>query len=636
MNRLLFLFLSLIGLFSCQKHYLPLEYNMHSGQILTPDLQNSMDWHPVSDPQRPRFGYRATAIWLRSVLRNPTDQAVEGLISAGPPAADEIHVQIPGGRGVSHFSGGDELPLEDTGFAYRTLVFPYFIPAHSEITIYFYYHFSGFNTVAIARHSFTEFQKMVREEYFFYGIYFSIFVALIFLQLGLLFFSRSQSSAYYALYLCGAGLVLFIQSGLARQFLLKDGGFLLNDGLRILALFTVTMATLFSRSFFTVGPENALFSRLRSLMRAMSIAMMALIPLFLFVTIPARSFLLNSIIILASLLIVGIALLALKERKFQASIFVASWSVFAFSLLWRFLDQLGILPHSYLAVHALEIGVLGEAVIFSYAMAVRARQASHGQMRARSRLQRIQSEIAEASNIHRRILPAGLPVLPGVRISVRYRPLLEIGGDLYGFHQVSEDSGVLFLADVSGHGLGAALDASLVWAAFRNATQSSSDPGEILTSMNIFLSSQWEDRYATAICALIDCSKRRALIATAGHPLPVVFPEQQKDLRLSGTMLGLDADFTYPVTMLDLADAKRLIFFTDGLTESRARSRESGEEELSRLAGNRHLEGELLLDQILNGLENWRKDPAPMDDITVLLLEFSERHPSSYQSDSPP
>ncbi|MBE7437400.1 MAG: SpoIIE family protein phosphatase [Spirochaetales bacterium] len=605
---------------SCEKPALPqLEYSSHSRTIA--DIRNETDWREVGDIRRPRFGYRFSSVWLRSEIGNPADVPLEGVMTAGPAQADEIQAIVFTGPDVETFTGGDRISFTERPIAYRTLAFPYTIPPRSTATFYFQYHFSGFNTVSISSHSLNDFENLVRKEYFFYGVYFSIFAALILLQTGLLFFNRSVFSAYYALYLCGAGLVLLIQNGLAQQFFYPAGGFLLNDGLRILALFTVTMATLFSRSFFTMSREHGLFHRLQGLMRGLSLTMILLIPLFGLFEIPGRSFLLNSIVILASLFIVWIAVLALKERKFQAHIFVASWSVFALSLVWRFLDQLGFLPPSDLALHALEIGVMGEALIFSYALVVRTRQATRGRLRARSRLSRIQSEIAEASNIHRRILPAEVPSMPGVRICVRYRPLLEIGGDLYGFHQVSRDRSLVFLADVSGHGLGAALDASLVWAAFRNATQGCTDPGEILTRMNAFLSSQWEDRYATAICALLDCSKQTAVLATAGHPLPVVLP-QQSEMRLSGTMLGLEADFKYPVLTLDLTRSERILFFTDGLTESRARSRESGEMELYRLALQAGMQGESLVDELLVRMEEWRADPSPMDDITLLMLEF--------------
>ena len=186
-------------------------------------------------------------------------------------------------------------------------------------------------------------------------------------------------------------------------------------------------------------------------------------------------------------------------------------------------------------------------------------------------------ELETARQIQRSILPKRPPTIDGLSIAAHYDSMAEVAGDLYDFVVTPSGQLGVLVADVSGHGVPAAIVASMVKIALAVQEGEVAEPGLVLTRMNRALCGRFELAYVTATFALIDPVARTLTYATAGHPSPLLVRAtgQVESLDERGMVLGFVPDAWYSsATLRDIRDGDRIVFYTDGITEA---SRSDGE-----------------------------------------------------------
>jgi phosphoserine phosphatase RsbU/P len=186
-------------------------------------------------------------------------------------------------------------------------------------------------------------------------------------------------------------------------------------------------------------------------------------------------------------------------------------------------------------------------------------------------------ELETARQIQRSILPKSPPAIDGLSIAAHYDSMAEVAGDFYDFVVTPSGQLGVLVADVSGHGVPAALVASMVKIALAVQEGAIEDPGLVLTRMNRALCGRFELAYVTATFALIDPAARTLTYAAAGHPSPLLMRAvgHVESLDERGMVLGFLPDARYTsATVRDLAAGDRIVFYTDGITEA---SRSDGE-----------------------------------------------------------
>jgi sigma-B regulation protein RsbU (phosphoserine phosphatase) len=142
------------------------------------------------------------------------------------------------------------------------------------------------------------------------------------------------------------------------------------------------------------------------------------------------------------------------------------------------------------------------------------------------RLLSIENELEIASEIQRSILPTGTPELKSLRISATYRPMTAVAGDFYEFILVDQNRVGFFVADVSGHGVPAALIASMIKVAMQWVVSCAHDPAQVLRGLNRNLSGQLRSQLVSAAYLWVDTKTREAFYSAAGHP-PAVLEARQ-------------------------------------------------------------------------------------------------------------
>jgi phosphoserine phosphatase RsbU/P len=127
------------------------------------------------------------------------------------------------------------------------------------------------------------------------------------------------------------------------------------------------------------------------------------------------------------------------------------------------------------------------------------------------RLLSIETELETARQIQSSILPATVPELENLRIAATYQPMNAVAGDFYQFVRSGNNHLGILMADVSGHGIPAALISSMIKVAMQSVAAHADDPAQVLSGLNRILWSEAHGQFASAAYVWIDPENRNAL-----------------------------------------------------------------------------------------------------------------------------
>ena len=243
------------------------------------------------------------------------------------------------------------------------------------------------------------------------------------------------------------------------------------------------------------------------------------------------------------------------------------------------------------------------------------------------RLLSIETELETARQIQSSILPASVPELENLRIAASYHPMTAVAGDFYQFVRSDNNHLGILVADVSGHGIPAALISSMIKVAMQSVAVHADDPAQVLGGLNRILSSEAQGQFASAAYVWIDTENRNALYSAAGHPPLLCWRNTRGELQRiqsNGLLLGVEPDSEYPVCSVPLEPSDRFLLYTDGVTETEnAAGEEFGDRQLERVVRNNRLQpASELSRQVLSEVQRWR--PAAVnqqDDITLIVVD---------------
>jgi sigma-B regulation protein RsbU (phosphoserine phosphatase) len=232
-------------------------------------------------------------------------------------------------------------------------------------------------------------------------------------------------------------------------------------------------------------------------------------------------------------------------------------------------------------------------------------------------------EFEEARLIQRGLLPTTTPQLAGLRLASSWQPANGVGGDCFDMLTFGTGAMGVYIADVAGKGVPAALLMSNLQAAVRAFAQEGAAPGSVCTSVNRLLCRNMASgRFVTFCYTRIDVAAGKLTYANAGHNPPLLVRANGAIDLLSpgGTVLGVFAESTYEQGDFALRAGDRLILYTDGITEGRnAAGDEFGEEGLSASASrHRALGADDMLAAMLQDIEAFNGGVYE-DDATLIV-----------------
>jgi phosphoserine phosphatase RsbU/P len=262
---------------------------------------------------------------------------------------------------------------------------------------------------------------------------------------------------------------------------------------------------------------------------------------------------------------------------------------------------------------------------------VKARVQTHLVLRGMSeqltqQLLAIQKELETARKIQLSILPSEIPKIEGLDIAARYVPMTAVAGDFYDFIVVDDKHIGILVADVSGHGMPAALIASMLKIALSAQVVHAADPAKVLSGLNQALCGKFQHHYVTAMYLFVDMQERTLRYAGAGHPPLLLRDESSKGVRdvvENGLFLGTFPFATYSSVELPLRAGDRVLLYTDGISEAT----NPGGVEFGVVCFRRFLEAEesdsadQFADRLLEELSHWsdRGSAGELDDDLTMV-----------------
>ena len=242
------------------------------------------------------------------------------------------------------------------------------------------------------------------------------------------------------------------------------------------------------------------------------------------------------------------------------------------------------------------------------------------------RLVAIENELAIAREIQTSILPRVIPGIDSLRISAVYRPMTAVAGDFYEFISVDRKRIGVLVADVSGHGVPAALIASMIKVAAQSVAPCAHDPGSVLRGLNHLLSGLLRGQFVSMAYLWLDTEKRAAAYSAAGHP-PLLLWRHDKLQRVesNGLLFGVMKERDdYPVCAMQICPGDRFLLYTDGVTEPENAAGDSfGDFRLEQvIRDNQFRPAGELSDELLAEISHWQ--PASItqqDDITLVVID---------------
>jgi sigma-B regulation protein RsbU (phosphoserine phosphatase) len=236
----------------------------------------------------------------------------------------------------------------------------------------------------------------------------------------------------------------------------------------------------------------------------------------------------------------------------------------------------------------------------------------------------IQKELDVARKMQLSILPAGFPASTAFSVAAKYVPMTAVAGDLYEFLVADDHRAGLLIADVSGHGVPAALIASMVKMAASSQRAHAAHPAKLLAEMNSALCGNTQGQFVTAAYVHLDAESRELRYAAAGHPSMLLLRDGAvTEVEENGLLLAATESAIYTEKAMPLRERDRLLLYTDGLLESKnTQGTLFGEQSLSAaLKRTAALTPAEAANSIISEVQKWARSQD--DDLTLLVCDFT-------------
>src|SRR6058998_1205040 len=236
----------------------------------------------------------------------------------------------------------------------------------------------------------------------------------------------------------------------------------------------------------------------------------------------------------------------------------------------------------------------------------------------------LERDLAAARLTQQSLIPQKPLVLPGWDVAASYRPVIQVGGDIYGWLCMKDGRILFWIADGSGHGAAAALLTTLAKLLFHHGNDEQDTPVSVMEAVNHDFCSIFGSRsFMTAMCVALDPATGSASLVGAGHPplLVVRHNGTTESIASIAPPLGLVEHPELTETIVDLEPGDTFLLYTDGLFGS-SKSKQPGlsPKRLEKMLDHSAPSAEALLRRILTETAPSKGEQALPDDVAALAV----------------
>ncbi|MBV8819746.1 MAG: SpoIIE family protein phosphatase [Acidobacteriaceae bacterium] len=236
---------------------------------------------------------------------------------------------------------------------------------------------------------------------------------------------------------------------------------------------------------------------------------------------------------------------------------------------------------------------------------------------------RMEKELSAARAFQQNLLPPGCGQVGGVSVSAHYLPCNELAGDFYDYAAVPPDGAAIVVADVSGHGAGAAMLTGSVKSAFHSASADQYEPACVVERVANAIRAFGHHHFITLICARV---RNDALeFVNAGHPPGILLNGTKGPalLESTGPIISPALHSSWEQAMLPVTrGCDRMILFTDAVVEAEAESGQYGVDRLLEEIKNNPGDCHTMAEQILKSVRQFVAGRVINDDLTLLVADL--------------
>lgn len=240
-------------------------------------------------------------------------------------------------------------------------------------------------------------------------------------------------------------------------------------------------------------------------------------------------------------------------------------------------------------------------------------------------------ELETAKNVQESMIPKIFKESQNFFIDGRYYPMQSLGGDYYDVFYLNENMLGLVIADVSGHGVSAALVSTMAKMSFSNNASPDRSTADVMNTIHkgLYNSVGRSGMFMTAFYAIIDLTTLEMEYSSGGHNEVIILKKDGTvtDLESLNTIVGIFEEETYTSKKINITEGDRIILYTDGIIEAKNESNEflGSKKFHEMIKGYRDLKTEDLIEKILSDLKNFTGDGEIDDDRTILVAEIVKK-----------
>src|SRR5216117_81136 len=236
----------------------------------------------------------------------------------------------------------------------------------------------------------------------------------------------------------------------------------------------------------------------------------------------------------------------------------------------------------------------------------------------------LERDLAAARLTQQSLIPQKQLALPGWQVATCYRPVIQVGGDIYGWLRMKNGRILFWIADGTGHGAAAALLTTLAKLLFHHGNVEHDSPARVMEAVNNHFRSIFGGRsFMTAMCVAVDPGTGRASVVGAGHP-PLLIARHSgatESIASIAPPLGLIEHPEFTETIVDLDSGDAFLLYTDGLFGAAKGERlRLTPKRLEKMLDHSAPNAEALLKGILNQAVPENSDDSLPDDVAALAV----------------
>lgn len=332
---------------------------------------DELDFQPLGS-ENPNIGFTKDQYWVRFSMRNNTAENITYYLETARPITDRVELfSIDSSGEILSQQSGDKMAFSDRSFDHRKTIFELQLPPRETLEIYIHYENDGeVLNLPLVLHSASSLLKITYIEQLVFGIFFGILLIAAIIYLFFFFALGEWSFLYYSIYVISVGLLQFALDGYFYQYLGPGGGWFSNHAVVLFAIISAAFLGRYSQVYLDVKQTHGFLPKV---FNGIYLCLGFLLVVVVFMPeVPAFSYPWVNVLGLGVLVTIVVSVILLFSKKIEVDKFFLTGIFFLIlGFVIFILNNLSILPNTFLTQNSAKLGTGLEIIFLSLSMANR-------------------------------------------------------------------------------------------------------------------------------------------------------------------------------------------------------------------------------------------------------------------------